>query len=93
MAGPTKDELVERAAALDVELPNSATKRQIAEAIIADHGNDELALAELGDDAPQVLQPGTPEEVGRPPLAEVAAERAANRKQRRRVIGDAGEEE
>lgn len=77
--GPTLEELRKRASDLNVKGRSKMGPEELAEAI---------ASAELAGD----LQPGTADEVGRPPLAEVAAERAENRKRRRRVIGDAGEE-
>lgn len=79
--GPTKAELLERARALEVDGRSKMDVDELAAAIA------DAEAARQGD-----LQPGTPDEVGRPELVHVAQTRAANRKARRRVIGDAGEE-
>jgi hypothetical protein len=84
---PTVDELRERAAELDVAGRSRMNREQLVEAIAAAEtaaGESQIA-ADTSSESPPAP---TPDEVGRPPLADVAADRARKREQTRRVIGD-----
>lgn len=69
LSDATKKELQARAAELDVAGRSSMTADELRAAIANAESND--------------IPPGTPDETGRPELASVAEQRAANRNPRR----------
>jgi hypothetical protein len=87
--GPTLDELQKQARDLQIAGRSSMSRDELVTAIANATGvqtagqTSAAAVAAADETAPK---PGTPDEVGRPELLDVAAKRAADRKPRR-VIG------
>lgn len=94
---PTKAELLDRARELEVPGRSSMSADELAAAIADSEAEtrptiDVVHLDGSTETVPDPLAPpapehGTPEEVGRPPLVEVAEARAARREESTRVIG------
>lgn len=100
---PTLDDLKRHAGRLNIEGRSSMDKETLAQAItdreaeLEDQRRQaqedsqreaERVLREAQADQDAIHLPATPEEVGRPPLSEVAAQRAKRRGQTIRRIGD-----
>lgn len=80
---PTLEQLRDRARELDVKGRSKLSREDLEAAIVkAEAEASSSAAGAVPED-----EPLTPEQTGRPPLAEVAEQRAANRKPRR-VIGE-----
>jgi hypothetical protein len=101
---PTKDDLLKRAAELDVEGRSSMTNDELAAAIAGAEPEDGVigseptpeeqeAAAALDAARESADEPSSADVVGRPSLVELAQDRAARREATMRVIGSPTQED